>query len=201
MPVSYPSGRLAVKEIEEFIGPRLFKTDRNVYINKTMDGRFTGREKIKQEMEMDYIKIRLSSDLDQAGRGLRRTLDDIFGSANPVFYQLSRTWKPQMDLFETADEIKIIATLAGVDKESMEIEINERAVRISGNRYPPSTISEGTFFLAEIQYGKFERILFLPKPIDTDQVSASLSAGILQISMVKQRLRKSLKVPIRDEDE
>ena len=83
----------------------------------------------------------------------------------------------------------------------MEIEINERAVRISGNRYPPSTISEGTFFLAEIQYGKFERILFLPKPIDTDQVSASLSAGILQISMVKQRLRKSLKVPIRDEDE
>ena len=198
MPVSYPSGRLAVKEIEEFIGPRLFKTDRNVYINKTMDGRFTGREKLKQEMEMDYIKIRLSSDLDQAGRGLRRTLDDIFGSANPVFYQLSRTWKPQMDLFETADEIKIIATLAGVDKESMEIEINERAVRISGNRYPPSTISEGTFFLAEIQYGRFERILYLPAPIDTEIVSSSYTNGFLQIRLAKLHQGKPHRIPIMD---
>jgi HSP20 family protein len=150
---------------------------------------------------MDYIKIRLSADLDQAGKGLRRTLDDIFGGASPIFYQLSRTWKPQMDLFETADEIKIIATVAGVEKETMEIEINERAVRISGDRRPPASVAEATFCLAEIQYGKFERILFLPKPIDTERVSASLSAGILQITMVKQRARKSLKVTIRDEDE
>jgi HSP20 family protein len=149
---------------------------------------------------MDYIKIRLSSNLDEVSKGLRRTIDDIFGAANPIFSQLSRTWKPQMDLFETADEIKIVATIAGVDKESMEIEINERAVRISGSRRPPSPVNEATFFLAEIQYGKFERILFLPKPIDTDRVSASLSAGILQITMVKQRVRKSMKVPIRDED-
>jgi HSP20 family protein len=150
---------------------------------------------------MDYIKIRLSADLDQVSKGLRRTMDDIFGAANPIFSQLCRNWKPQMDLFETADEIKIIASIAGVDKESMEIEINERAVRISGARRPPFPISEATFCLAEIQYGKFERILFLPKPIDTDRVSASLSAGVLQISMVKQRARKSLKVPIRDDDE
>ncbi len=150
---------------------------------------------------MDHIKIRLSTDLDQVSKGLRRTIDDIFGAANPIFSQLSRTWKPQMDLFETADEIKIIATIAGVDKESMEIEINERAVRISGERRSPSLAGEATFYLAEIQYGKFERILFLPKPIDTEQVSASLSSGILHISMVKQRIRKSLKVPIRDGDE
>ena len=149
---------------------------------------------------MDYIKIRLSSNLDQVSKGLRRTMDDIFG-ANPIFSQLSRTWKPQMDLFETADEVTIVATIAGVEKESMEIEINERAVRISGARRPPVPVSELTFFLAEIQYGKFERILFLPKPIDTDQVSASLSAGILQITMVKRQARKSMKVPIRDDDE
>jgi len=150
---------------------------------------------------MDYIKIRLSSNLDQVSKGLRRTMDDIFGAANPIFSQLSRTWKPQMDMFETADEVKIVATIAGVDKESMEIEINERAVRISGARRPPSPITETTFFLAEIQYGKFERILFLPKPIDTDKVSASLSAGVLQITMVKRELSKSMKVPIRDNDE
>lgn len=150
---------------------------------------------------MDYIKIRLSSNLDQISKGLRRTMDDIFSAANPIFSQLSRTWKPPMDLFETADEIKIVANIAGVDKESMEIEINERAVRISGARRPPSPVTDATFCLAEIQYGKFERLLFLPTPIDTDRVSASLSSGVLQISMVKQRVRDSLKVPIRDDDE
>ncbi len=150
---------------------------------------------------MDYIKIRLSANLDQVSKGFRRTLDDIFGAANPIFSQLSRTWKPQMDLIETEEAIKIVATIAGVDKESMEIEINERAVRISGSRRPPTQAADTTFYLAEIQYGKFERILFLPKPIDTDQVSASLSAGILQITMVKQQVRRSMKVPIRDDDE
>ncbi|MFO8047793.1 MAG: Hsp20/alpha crystallin family protein [Desulfosudaceae bacterium] len=149
---------------------------------------------------MDYIKIRFSTDLDQVSRDLRRTMEDVFGSTTPLFSHASNKWKPQMDLYETADEIKIVAAMAGVSKDSLEIEINERAVKISGIRTPPAPEAKARFCLAEIQYGRFDRVLFLPQPIDTDQVSASHSAGMLQISMVKRQQPRSRKVPIRDEE-
>ncbi len=151
---------------------------------------------------MDYIKIRFSTDLDEMGRELRRTMDNVFGSANPLFSQLSRKWKPQMDIYETEEDVKIVASLAGVSKDSLEIEINERATKISGVRTPPAAPSSNTkYCLAELQYGQFDRILYLPHPIDPDQVTASHSNGMLQISMAKRRLPQTRSVPIRDEGE
>jgi HSP20 family protein len=39
--------------------------------------------------------------------------------------------------------------------------------------------------LAEIQYGRFERVLFLPAPIDPEIVSAAYTNGILEIRLAK----------------
>ena len=52
--------------------------------------------------------------------------------------------------------------IAGVDQEDLEVEINSKAVRIFGRRTESSLVSNSTYRLAEIQYGKFERTLFLP---------------------------------------
>lgn len=146
---------------------------------------------------MDYIKIHLSTDLDQLGSELKKTMDDIFGSVNPMFSRFSSKWVPQMDLYETPVQITIVAAVAGVKKDSIEIEINQRAVRITGARQSPKHGEKTKFRLAEIQYGKFDRILYLPAPIDTDQVSASFSAGILVINMTKQNTVPSTKkIPI-----
>ncbi len=150
---------------------------------------------------MDYIKIRFSSDLDQLNAELKKTMDNVFGAASPMFSRYSQKWIPQMDLYETAEELFIVAAVAGVDKNTLEIEINERAAKISGIRQPLQPAeNKKKFCLAEIQYGKFDRVLFLPCPIDTDQVSASLSSGMLRIKMVKQPIRGPRKIPISSEE-
>lgn len=150
---------------------------------------------------MDYIKIRFSSDLDHLNAELKKTMDNVFGTAGPMFSRYSQKWTPQMDLYETDQELFIVAAVAGVDKSTLEIEINERAARISGLRQPlPPPENKKKFCLAEIQYGKFDRVLFLPQPIDTDQVSASLSSGMLRIKMVKQPIRGPRKIPISSEE-
>jgi len=149
---------------------------------------------------MDYIKIHLSAELDQIGSELKKTMDDIFGSVNHMFPRDTYQWSPQMDLYETPESITIIAAVAGARKDSIEIEINYRAVKITGSRKPPYLGEDSKFRLAEIQYGKFERILFLPAHIDTDQVSASFSNGILTVNMTKQKAPQSKKIPIRDID-
>ena len=103
-----------------------------------------------------------------------------------------------MYIYETKYEIIIQAEIAGVDKENLEVEINSKAVRIYGKRSEMPLIKNATYRLAEIQYGKFERILFLPTPVDTEVVTSSYSNGFLKIRLSKLPVDVTHKIPISD---
>ena len=147
---------------------------------------------------MDYIKIRFSKDVDQFGSKLRETIDDMFQDINPMFCLSERYWKPQMDIYETAEEIVIRAEIAGVDKEDLEVEISSRAVRIQGDRTARHCTPDSSYRLAEIQDGRFERVIFLPVPIDPEIVSATYANGFLEIRLAKQSQERTHKVQISE---
>lgn len=148
---------------------------------------------------MDYIKIRFIKDIDQLGSTFEKTVEDLFRTINPMFTIAGQKWKPQMDMYETPDEIIIMGEIAGVNKEDLELEISSKAVRIQGNRTQFPRIDNAKYRLAEIQYGKFERILYLPSPIDPEVVSASYTNGFLQVRLAKLELDKTFRVPITEE--
>jgi HSP20 family protein len=147
---------------------------------------------------MDYIKIRFGDDFDQFDSNLERTVEGMFRSLNPIFSLTERTWTPQMDMYETPEEIVIRAEMAGVGKENLEVEICSKAIKIFGSRSELPCVENANYRLAEIQYGKFERILYLPGPIITDKVSTSYANGFLEIRLAKQPKDKTHKVPISD---
>ena len=149
---------------------------------------------------MDYIKIRFGDDFDRIGSQLERTLQDIFRPrpVNPMFACKDCGWVPQVDIYETEKEVFIWAELAGVDKDDLEVEVNSKAVRISGLRKEMPKPTEGAYRLAEIRYGKFERVLYLPSPIDTEVVSSHYTNGLLVIRTVKLQMQKAHKIPISD---
>ncbi len=142
---------------------------------------------------MDYIKIHFGNDLDSR---FEKTIQEMFQSINPMFNLSERTWKPQMDMYETKDEIIILCEIAGVQKEDLELEINSKAVKIHGKRSGLIPKEKTTYRLAEIQYGVFERILFLPVPIDTGKVSAAYTNGFLQVQLAKLPLDKARSIEI-----
>ena len=78
------------------------------------------------------------------------------------------------------------------------MEINTRAVKIYGYRTEIPRVENSTYRLAEIQYGKFERILFLPAPIDTDKVIATYLNGLLQLRLAKLPSDRTYRIPIAD---
>ena len=93
---------------------------------------------------MEYIKIRFGDDWDKLGSGFERTLDSIFRSVNPMFADCDQPWNPQMDVYETPTEVFMIAEIAGVDKDHLDVEINNKAVKISGRRMPaPRAAADG----------------------------------------------------------
>jgi HSP20 family protein len=116
-----------------------------------------------------------------------------------MFTIAEQKWKPQMDMYETPDEIIIMGEIAGVNKKDLELEISSKAVKIQGKRSQFPRIDNAKYRLAEIQYGKFERVLYLPSPIDPEVVSASYTNGFLQVRLAKLELDKTFKVPISEE--
>jgi len=149
---------------------------------------------------MDYIKIRFGNDFDRLSAGFEKAFQDIFRPrpVSPMFATSERSWVPQMDIYETPEEIIILAELAGVEKDDLEVEINSKAVKIHGNRPCFSRIQKSTYRLAEIQYGRFERVLFLPSPINPEKVSASYRDGMLEIRLAKMLDDKPHKITISD---
>ena len=147
---------------------------------------------------MDYIKIRFGNDLDDLECRFEKTIEEMFCALNPVFKLSDRAWNPQMDMYETPEEIIILAEVAGVNKEDLEVEISAKAVKISGNRTEVLRIRNATYRLAEIRYGKFERMLFLPAPVDPEVVSASCVNGLLHIRLAKIQSDRVHKIPIED---
>ncbi|MFZ7125865.1 MAG: Hsp20/alpha crystallin family protein [Desulfobacterales bacterium] len=147
---------------------------------------------------MDYIKIRLGDDFGNLGSRFEKTLDSLFRSVNPMFADCEHVWKPQMDIYESPEEIAILAEIAGVPKDELDVEINSKAVKISGRRNQKFRLENASYRLAEIQYGPFERILFLPSPVDPEVVSASYANGFLQIRLAKIPVDQPRKIPIAD---
>ena len=148
---------------------------------------------------MEYIKIRFGNEMDRLSSDFEKAFEDLFSPANPMFTLSERKWHPQMDIYETPDEVIIIAAIAGVDKDDLDVEINRKAVKIKGRRKEIPKGPDATYRLAEIQYGAFERVLFLPAAIDPEVVSAAFSNGLLQIRLAKIPQDQVHKIPISDE--
>ncbi len=133
---------------------------------------------------MKHIQIRFGETIE-AYPGKEKSFEEMFQSVNPMFSFSKRVWKPQMDIFETRAEIVIQAEIAGVNKEDIIIEISDKAVKISGTRPNKQPDRTATYRLAEIQFGQFERVLYLPSVIDLDQVSARITNGFLRLKLGK----------------
>ena len=133
---------------------------------------------------MEQIEIRFGDNIEKHAPE-EKSFEQMFQSVNPMFCFSKRVWKPQMDIFETRNTIIIQAEIAGVSKEDILIEVNTKAVKISGKRKSNHPDPTATYRLAEIQFGQFERVLYLPSVIDVEKVSALFSNGFLELTLGK----------------
>ncbi len=93
---------------------------------------------------------------------------------------------PASDMFETADSIVIYIELAGVKKEDINIEIDERVIEISGVKHRSGTAEEYNFQRMERPFGFFKRAFDLPGTANKDSISASFNEGLLEVIIPKK---------------
>jgi HSP20 family protein len=155
--------------------------------------------KTKGEGEMELIKIHFGEEPEAIEAAVDKNLTDLYRSTNLLFSCSDCLWLPSMDMIDTPKEIVIISEIAGLEKEDLEVEITRRAVKVSGRRRQPASAGPATYRLAEINYGQFERVLYLPAAVDSNKISATYSNGLLTIRLAKQPEQGRYQVPIAED--
>jgi|SaaInl4_150m_RNA_FD_contig_21_504056_length_470_multi_5_in_0_out_0_1 HSP20 family protein len=105
-------------------------------------------------------------------------------------------FKPKVDIVENEKAFELFLTIPGMDKKDISIEFQNDELIISGERKEFTDRKESKYHLSEIHVGKFSRKFYLPETIDTDNVSAEMSNGILNIVLPKgeKELAKLIKI-------
>lgn len=94
-----------------------------------------------------------------------------------------------VDVLENKHEIRIIAPLAGVEIDAVEIIINGDVLTIKGERMldPEITSLRGVdTYIQECYWGPFSRSIILPLHADSSQINASEKNHILYITIPKK---------------
>jgi HSP20 family protein len=169
-----------------------------IFFNANLKRNITFITHDTKETEMSFIKVRFTDDVVDISSELRKSIDEVFSLINSTFTVFQNVWRPQVDIYESPDEIMIVADIAGVMTEDLYVEVHRRVLRIYGKRATPAR-GNTRYHLAEISYGYFERNLSLPLPIDTESITATYADGLLQIRMKKLPLNRVRKIPIQED--
>lgn len=94
-----------------------------------------------------------------------------------------------VDVFQTENEIVIIAPIAGVKKEDVAISITDDTLIIRGTRAFHFTVSPDEYVTRECYWGTFSRTIILPDSADRTKVNASFKNAILTIRIPKLAMK------------
>lgn len=147
------------------------------------------------------IKYRnfIGRDFEGIQQRMEKMLDNIFDEMRPTMFSAEQTWKPPVDIYETAGEIVVLVEIAGMKKKDINVTMENDLLKISGARPDFSPSTKMKLHQMEIDYGKFQRIVKISLPIDMHNISAQYKEGFLQITLPKIKLEHSVVIETSSE--
>ena len=113
--------------------------------------------------------------------------------------QTESSFLPACDLEEQKDHYLLAIEMPGVKKEDIKMEVVDNQIVVSGERKSESSGKAGEYTYSERRFGKFHRTFTLPVAIDSNQVEASYSDGILRVLAPKAESAKPRQIKITNE--
>jgi HSP20 family protein len=102
-------------------------------------------------------------------------------------------WTPASDIYETESSYVIAMDLPGIDREALEIDIDDNRLIVKGTR----PIEESKQHRTERPRGKFLRTFSVPGSVDQGKIGAEYKDGVLRIRLPKRSEQKPKKIDIK----
>jgi HSP20 family protein len=127
--------------------------------------------------------------LRQMSTELDRAFDQTFWPSMrwPAFPRFSMPefakWAPKVDVFEKDNRLITRVDLPGVKKEDVTVEVTDGYLALSGERKEEKEEKKENVYRTEREYGKFYRAVPLPEDVKLEDVKATFSNGVLEVSV------------------
>ena len=105
-------------------------------------------------------------------------------------------WTPLADISETDDAYLVEVELPGVNKDQVNVDVNDRELVITGEIAEPQEEEGRRRRRRARRTGRFEFRTSLPGDVNPEGVSASLSDGVLTVRVPKSEAAKPRRVEI-----
>jgi HSP20 family protein len=103
-------------------------------------------------------------------------------------------WTPLADVYNREGEYLILVDLPGVNREALDISLNDNRLLIRGERHSEAQAGERS----ERPAGRFlRRFGPLPETVDQKAISAEYKDGVLRLHLPKRREQKQQRVEIK----
>lgn len=123
------------------------------------------------------------------------TRDRLLGNG----FGYSRAFVPAADVVVTDDEVTVFMDVPGLKPKNLEIELTGDMLSVRGERaypYPTEGDRSRSWRRLERGYGKFQRILQVPKGLDPDSITAEMVDGVLTLHIPQPEARKPRRIQI-----
>ncbi len=102
-------------------------------------------------------------------------------------------WAPAADVYESEDEFTIAADLPGIDRNALEITLDDNRLILRGTRSLDAKPGSRT----ERPGGTFLRKFSVPRAVEQNDISADYKDGVLIVHLPKRKNGKGQRVEIK----
>jgi HSP20 family molecular chaperone IbpA len=107
-----------------------------------------------------------------------------------------RVFIPRTDIYETDEDIILIADMPGVGKECVDITLEKNVLTIKGTVEEETTDKYAPSFV-EYETGDYERSFNISTYIDRDAIEATMKNGVLRVRLPKAGPAKTQKISVK----
>ena len=102
---------------------------------------------------------------------------------------------PRVDIYESADEMVVVADMPGVDESLVDITLEKNVLTING-QVEPEQPENYRLAYAEFEVGDYRRSFTLSNRIDQENIKAVVKNGVLRLWLPKAAVAKSRKIAV-----
>ncbi|BDI34285.1 hypothetical protein CCAX7_63360 [Capsulimonas corticalis] len=92
-------------------------------------------------------------------------------------------WAPQIEVEERGGQLVVRADLPGLNKDDVQIEVDDDVLTITGERRDHREENSGGYYHSERSYGSFQRSISLPEGVSAEEIKANFHDGVLEVTM------------------
>jgi len=108
----------------------------------------------------------------------------------------ARVFLPNADIYETPTELKVALEMPGIEKDNVEIDVEDGILRIQG-RLDLSKYAGLQPLYTEYNVGHYARSFQLSSKIDQSKIAAEMKDGVLSLTLPKVEEAKPRTIQVK----